>query len=79
MKVHIKNFQVDMEVKNAGLEFQVDDSEGKQLGDLYVTKANLIWCNGKTQKANGEKIKWEDFIAWANERAAKKKEKAKKK
>ncbi|MFC7460797.1 hypothetical protein [Hydrogenophaga defluvii] len=70
MKVSIKDLQVAMEVKNAGVEFQINDNAEKQLGDLFVTKANLIWCKGKTQKDNGVKIRWEDFIAWAEARGA---------
>lgn len=68
MKVSIKDLQVAMEVKNAGVEFQINDNAEKQLGDLIVTKANLIWCKGKTKKENGVKIKWDDFIAWAEAR-----------
>ena len=22
----------------------------------------LVWCKGKTKKANGVKLKWEDFV-----------------
>lgn len=81
MKVNIKDLQVAMEVKNAGVEFQVNDQDDKQLGDLVVTKASLVWCKGRTKKENGVKIKWEDFIAWAEglEAAAAAKKAAKKK
>lgn len=67
MKVNIKKFAVDMEVKNAGVEFQVDDNAGNQLGDLYVTKTGLIWCRGRTRKENGVNVSWADFIAWMQE------------
>ena len=32
------------------------------LGDLVVTKTHLIWCKGKTDRKNGVKVKWEEFI-----------------
>jgi hypothetical protein len=63
MKVNIKEFNVDMQVKSSGIEFEVrtpDDSE--QLGDCYVTMTGLIWCKGKKNKDNGIKISWNDFI-----------------
>lgn len=64
MKVKIKSFDVDMEVKNTGLEFQVHANDGSFKGDCYVTKTGLIWCAGKTTRENGVKVKWEDFIKW---------------
>ena len=64
MKVQIKKFGVDMEVKNAGIEFQVNGNDGNQLGDCYVTKTGLIWCRGKTQKTNGIRVSWNEFIDW---------------
>lgn len=59
MKVKVKQFAVDMEVKTSGIEFEVrqpDDSA--QIGDCFVTKTGLTWCKGKTTKANGIKITW---------------------
>ncbi|MCY3020283.1 MAG: hypothetical protein NTW87_14795 [Planctomycetota bacterium] len=63
MKVVIKKFTVDMEVKSKGIEFEVrhpDDSG--QVGDCYLTMSGLVWCEGKTSKAKGVKISWEDFM-----------------
>jgi hypothetical protein len=62
MKVKIKKFAVEMNVKNAGIEFQVHSNKDEFLGDCYITKKGLIWCKGKTSKANGKSISWEDFI-----------------
>tara|TARA_A100000171_G_C2075758_1_gene117099 strand:+ start:521 stop:727 length:207 start_codon:yes stop_codon:yes gene_type:complete len=62
MKVKIKDFAVNMEIKNKGIEMQVNDPAGKHLGDLVVTKTNLIWCKGQTSVANGKKISWKKFI-----------------
>ena len=68
MKVNVKRFNVDMEVKNAGIEFEVRSPNGqKHLGDLVLNKASLIWCPGQTQPQNGYKIKWEDFIKLVEE------------
>ena len=64
MKVLIKEFAVDMEVKSKGIEFEVKSPDGaSHLGDCYVTKTSIIWCKGKTPKANGVKISWEELTA----------------
>ena len=64
MKVHIKSFDVDMEVKAKGIEFEVRSPGGgvTQLGDCVLTMTGLIWCKGKTGRQNGIKVSWEDFI-----------------
>ncbi len=62
MKVRIKSFDVEMQVKAKGIEFEVrsaDDAE--QLGDCYLTMTGLTWCAGKTTKDYGVKISWQDF------------------
>ena len=65
MKVSIKSFDVQMEVKNSGIELEVRDAAGKQqLGDLVITKTQLIWCRGRTTRAKGIAVAWEDFIRW---------------
>ncbi|MGH8678717.1 MAG: hypothetical protein ACREUQ_10245 [Burkholderiales bacterium] len=68
MKVTIKSFEVAMEVKNNGVEFEVYSANGEDhLGDLIVTKRNLIWCRGRTRRENGTTISWERFIEWADQ------------
>jgi hypothetical protein len=68
VKVSIKNLSVDMEIKNIGVELDVYSADGStHLGDLIVTKTALIWCKGKTPRANGEKVSWEEFIDWMEE------------
>jgi len=63
VKVNIKSFDVKMDVKNKGIEFEVRSADGKtQLGDCYLTKTELIWCPGKKDKKNGIGIKWDEFI-----------------
>ena len=66
MKVGIKKFNVDMDVKNKGIEFTVYANDGTFRGDLVVSKTGLVWCEGKTQVANGVKISWDDFIDFMN-------------
>lgn len=64
MEVWIKSLEVEMQVKQKGIELEVRSKDGKdQLGDCYATMTGLIWCKGKTKKENGIKVKWEDFIA----------------
>jgi hypothetical protein len=62
MKVAIKSFDVQMDIKNRGIELEVKDTSGKQVGDLFITRANVIWCPGKTTRANGITVNWQDFI-----------------
>lgn len=68
MKVYIKKLQVDMDIKNNGIELDVSDNNGSHMGDLYVTKTQLIWCTGRTRKPNGKTISWDDFAAYMAQR-----------
>ena len=63
MEVSIKNFDVQMQIKNKGIELDVYDT-GKHLGDLVVTKKHLIWCKGRTRRQNGKKLTWAQFTAY---------------
>lgn len=67
MKVTIKSFDVEMEVKNNGIEFEVRKPDGTFLGDCIVSKTEVIWMPGKTKKENGKRVKWEKFIEWMSE------------
>lgn len=63
MKVWIKNFDVEMEVKNNGVEFEVYTADGTtHLGDLVLTRAAVIWCEGRTKRENGKRLSWDRFI-----------------
>lgn len=63
MKVVIKKFDVDMEVKNKGVEFEIRSPSGNDhLGDVVLTKKHIIWCKGRTKARNGIKITWKNFI-----------------
>lgn len=64
MQVKIKSFDVDMEIKNKGIEIDINDNGGGHRGDLVVTKTGLVWCPGKTQRKNGIKVDWDTFIDW---------------
>ena len=62
MNVSIKSFEVQMDVKNKGVEFEVRNLDNKHLGDLVLTKTQLIGCAGKTSSSNGKKVSWDTFI-----------------
>ena len=62
MKVYIKQFNVDMELKTSGVELEIRNPKGKHLGDLFITKTELIWCKGKKRRENGVPITWANFI-----------------
>lgn len=65
MKVKIKKFDVDMELKNNGVELDIYEPNGRdRLGDLVVTKTGLIWCRGRTARRNGVRVTWANFIEW---------------
>lgn len=62
MRVSIKTFEVAMDLKNNGVEFEVADNQGEHLGDVILTKTSVIWCKGRTRRANGKRFSWEEFI-----------------
>ena len=63
MKVLIKKFNVEMEIKNSGIELEVRSPNGDtQLGDLVLTKSQIIWCPGRTDRAHGHALDWNRFI-----------------
>lgn len=65
MKVKIKKFDVEMEVRNSGIELEVRSPDGlSQLGDVVITKTSIIWCKGRTSRQGGIKITWDEFIAF---------------
>lgn len=66
MKVYIKSFDVQMEVKTKGIGLDVYDTNDKLMGKLYITKTKLIWCRGKTKRENGKSIRWNNFIEFMN-------------
>lgn len=68
MKVKIKDFKVNMDVKSNGIEFEVRNPDGTFRGDCFVTMTGLVWCEGKTTKAKGIKISWNEFIDMMNEK-----------
>ena len=69
MKLTVKRFNVEMEVKNTGIEFEVRTPNGAEhLGDIVITKTRLIWCPGKTTPKNGKAILLEELIAFMNAR-----------
>lgn len=62
MQVKIKSFDVSMDVKSKGIEFEVREPKGStQIGDFYLTMSGLTWCEGKKAKHNGIKISWVEF------------------
>lgn len=68
MNVSIKQFDVQMELKNKGIELEIRSSDGAtHLGDLIVTKSNVIWCKGRTKRENGVKVSLQKFIKWMSE------------
>jgi len=63
MKVTIKSFDVAMEVKQSGVELQVNSPDGSlHHGDCYVTMSGLVWCKGRIKKANGVRISWDHLM-----------------
>ncbi len=66
MDVKIKKFDVAMNVKAKGIELDVCRPNGDHIGDLVVTMTKLIWCEGRTSRAKGKKIKWQKFIDYMN-------------
>jgi hypothetical protein len=73
MQVKIKSFDVGMDVKSNGIEFEVRKPDGSaQIGDCYLTMTGLVWCEGKKTKQNGVKVSWPEFMEIMKSDAAKK-------
>lgn len=71
MKIKIKDFTIEMDVKKNGIEFEVRSPDGEtHKGDCYLTMAGLTWCQGRTSKDNGLRIGWNDFIAVMSSKAS---------
>ena len=68
MKISIKTFNVNMEIKKTGIEFEVRNPKKVFQGDLILTNTKLIWCKGKVSKENGKSVSWNEFIGWMNDR-----------
>ncbi len=64
MKVGIKKFDVQMVLRNNGIELEVRNNKDEFLGDCVVNKKGLIWCQGRTIRKNGKSKTWEEFIEW---------------
>jgi len=60
----IKRFNVSMSIKTKGIELDVYDGAGAQLGDLVINKRGLIWCKERTTPARGVHATWKQFIEW---------------
>lgn len=73
MKVKIKSFDVGMEVKQKGIEFEVRKPDGSaQIGDCYITMTKLIWCSTKVRKENGIWLSWAEFAEILQSKESKK-------
>ncbi len=66
MQVTIKSLNVDVELKNRGIELEIRNPQGEFFGDLVVTKTQLIWCKGRTKRENGKTISWAAFQTYMN-------------
>ena len=64
MNISIKQFDVQMDIKNNVIELDVFTPQDVHVGDLVVNKKGLIWCPGKTSRKNGVHVPWKDFIDW---------------
>ena len=63
MKVNIKSFNVNMDLKNKGIEFEVRSPDGNNhRGDCYLTRTGLTWCLRRKAKENGINLTWDDFM-----------------
>lgn len=66
MKVHVKDFDVDMELGNNGIVLQIWDNDDEYLGKLRIGKATVEWCKGQTRIGNGKKVKIKKLIDLLN-------------
>lgn len=64
MKVVIKDFSVEMEIKNKGVDLQINGNNGEFKGQLSITRTGLIGCKGKTKRKTGVPVNWDQSIEW---------------
>ena len=74
MKLLIKSFDVDMEVKTKGIEIDVYELDQKQadgttkkgdrLGDVILNKKGLTWCKEARPAAPRATKTWKEVITW---------------
>lgn len=62
MKIGIKKFDVEMELKTKGIELEVRDNNEEFLGDLRIGKATIEWCQGRTRQGNGVQKSWDELL-----------------
>jgi uncharacterized membrane protein YcaP (DUF421 family) len=62
MQVELKMDDVTIILGNKGIVLKIYDTDSRHVGNLRVGKATVIWMKGKTQEANGKKIKLEKLI-----------------
>ena len=68
MDVRIKDFKVGMQLGTRGIELAVDHPNGGgHLGDLIITKTQVIWCEGRTGRARGKRVSLTTLRDWINE------------
>ncbi|MBL0319648.1 MAG: hypothetical protein IPP74_10245 [Alphaproteobacteria bacterium] len=62
MDVKIKKFIGIFDIPKNGIEFQINEPKGgKHLGDLYLGKTGITWCEGRTTKKNGKHKSWKEL------------------
>jgi hypothetical protein len=49
-QVFVKDFHVEQELKNKGMELGVWIKDGKHLGDIQISKTGVTWCEGRSSK-----------------------------
>ena len=64
MQVKTKNFKVEVEIKNKGMELEIRSTKNEFLGDMVINRTGMIWCAGKTSSKNGIQKTWEEIIDW---------------
>ena len=56
----------EIKIKTDSECYKIWDNQGNFLGSLYINKAKMVWCKGRTRPENGKSIRWEDFIEYMN-------------
>ena len=72
MAAEIKQFVGRVKLGNKGIEIEARTGDGEHIGDLIVTRAGIIWCEGKTQRKNGQRLSWLPLASLARSKGSKK-------
>ena len=66
MQVSIKDMQIEMDVKNNGVELEVRDNDGTFRGGCLCDQDGPNLVRRQDAKQKSKQVAWDEFINWMN-------------